>query len=142
MSDFLPFLFAQYQAPALITLAGLYVLLINMMTFAAFGVDKHQAMNDKRRVSEATLLGLALAGGSLGAKAAQRRYNHKTRKQPFKTLLNLILVAQIGTIALSQSPYAGQVTGYAEEMIASLAPEPAEPAEPERTLPRRFGPGS
>ena len=45
---------------------------------------------------EKTLLLLALLGGWPLAKLAQRRFRHKTRKQPFATLLNLVPFAWMG----------------------------------------------
>lgn len=68
---------------------------INLATFAAFGWDKSRAMRDRRRISEATLLRLALFGGSVGAKIAQRHFRHKTYKQPFGRQLNTILCLQV-----------------------------------------------
>jgi uncharacterized membrane protein YsdA (DUF1294 family) len=71
-----------------------YLALVNATAFAAFGWDKRCAMSGDRRIPERTLLGLALIGGSLGAVAAQQMFRHKTRKEPFRTLLWLTLVGQ------------------------------------------------
>jgi uncharacterized membrane protein YsdA (DUF1294 family) len=46
------------------------------------------------RTPEATLLLLAALGGAAGAMAGQQVLRHKTRKEPFRTLLWLIAVAQ------------------------------------------------
>lgn len=74
-----------------VALAAAYLLVINLASLVAFGFDKRRATNDGPRLSEAFLLRLALIGGSLGAKYGQRRFRHKTRKQPFATWLNVIL---------------------------------------------------
>lgn len=71
---------------------------MNLVTYFAFIADKRRAINGARRISEATLLTLALIGGSIGAKAAQRQFRHKTRKQPFATLLNLICIGQVSLL--------------------------------------------
>jgi uncharacterized membrane protein YsdA (DUF1294 family) len=63
---------------------------INLLTFAVFGHDKAQARAGGRWVSEARLIFFALCGGWAGAKLAQRRFRHKTRKQPFGRVLNVI----------------------------------------------------
>lgn len=68
---------------------------INLITFLTFGWDKRCAIMNRRRISEATLLRLALLGGSLGAKVAQRYFRHKTSKQPFGRQLNGILWLQV-----------------------------------------------
>ena len=48
-------------------------------------------MHGDRRIRESTLLTTAFVGGAIGAKLGQRRFRHKTRKQPFATILNVAL---------------------------------------------------
>jgi uncharacterized membrane protein YsdA (DUF1294 family) len=60
---------------------------INVIAFLAFGWDKRQSERDGSRIAERTLIGLALFGGALGALIGQQVFRHKTRKQPFRTLL-------------------------------------------------------
>lgn len=81
--------------PASILLAGSYLLLATTLTYVLFGHDKRQAKVGGRRISEANLLFWAMIGGSLGAKLGQSHFRHKTRKQPFAQILNLIIAAQI-----------------------------------------------
>lgn len=80
----------------LVALATLFAL--NATAFGAFWYDKHQARLGGWRVPEKSLLLLALLGGWPAAKLAQRRFRHKTRKQPFGMLLNLV---PLGWIALA-----------------------------------------
>jgi uncharacterized membrane protein YsdA (DUF1294 family) len=54
-------------------------------------VDKQAAIDGTWRISERTLLGIAFIGGSLGAVTAQQVLRHKTRKEPFRTLLMMIV---------------------------------------------------
>lgn len=68
----------------------LAVLGINVVAFLAFGWDKFCAANNLWRVSESTLLALALFGGAGGAIAGQQLYRHKTRKEPFRSQLYLM----------------------------------------------------
>lgn len=75
-----------------------YVLAINVLEFFAFAWDKHCARKGMWRLSEDTLLLLALIGGSVGAVAGQRILRHKTRKEPFRT--NLLVIAGLQVIAL------------------------------------------
>lgn len=72
-----------------------YLVLASLAAFAAFWRDKRAARLGLRRVSEARLLTLAALGGMPGAKLAQSVLRHKTRKQPFARMLNLILALQI-----------------------------------------------
>lgn len=59
-----------------------------------FSLDKRRAKSANWRVPENALLGLAILGGSIGAKFAQHKFRHKTHKQPFGHLLNGIIVLQ------------------------------------------------
>lgn len=75
-----------------------YLIAINLLTYAVFVWDKHCARVKKRRISEATLLNLALVGGSPGAKVAQQRLRHKSYKQPFGQRLNATIIFQVVAI--------------------------------------------
>ena len=74
------------------------LILLNGWTVACFWRDKRYAIIGARRIPETRLLTLALIGGSPGALLARRLFRHKTRKQPFSTLLLLIALAQSGLI--------------------------------------------
>ena len=76
--------------------AAFYLAVINLATYAAFEHDKARAINGGRRLSERTLLTMALIGGSFGAVKAQRRLRHKTLKQPFASELMMIVGLQAG----------------------------------------------
>ncbi|MBR3225291.1 MAG: DUF1294 domain-containing protein [Atopobiaceae bacterium] len=65
---------------------GVYLALVNALTFAVFAWDKHVAANGndrRRRVPEARLLGLGIIGGSLGGLLAMHAVRHKTQKWYF-----------------------------------------------------------
>ena len=83
----------------------LYVLIaVNLIAFAAFGIDKSAAERGRWRISEGALLRWAVLGGTLGAYAGRRAFRHKTRKQPF--------CARLHTIAASQVLAIGAVAGW------------------------------
>ena len=79
----------------------LYLLLINVVTFFLYGIDKWKAKRSKRRIPEAILLGLAFIGGSIGAWLGMKVWHHKTQHKKFKYGLPLILLAQIALIVLT-----------------------------------------
>ncbi len=115
-------------------LSGL--LLVNIAAYLAFAHDKMQARRGGWRVRESTLLGLALFGGSAGARLAQQLLRHKARKQPFATVLNGILILHLAiAVAL---PFALPTIGSA------LAPAGGvrHARESARPTPRYFGPKS
>jgi uncharacterized membrane protein YsdA (DUF1294 family) len=72
---------------------------VNLVAFTLFAMDKRRARMGLRRFSERTLLLWALIGGTPGAVLGRHVFRHKTRKQPFSTLLWLIAAAQAMTIA-------------------------------------------
>ena len=77
-------------------LTGLAVLAaINLVAWIAFWWDKRAAVRGARRVPERTLLLLALIGGSPCALLARQSLRHKTRKEPFRTRLLLIVGLQV-----------------------------------------------
>ena len=80
-----------------------YLIAINIVTFIVYGIDKVKAMKGKWRISEATLLLLAIIGGSVGAWLGMKTWHHKTMHKKFKYGLPLILLAQIALIALTSS---------------------------------------
>lgn len=73
-----------------------WIVIVNAWTMIRFWQDKAYAMNGRRRVPEADLLGLALMGGTPGAFAARYLFRHKTRKEPFSTRLQIIATVQVG----------------------------------------------
>ena len=60
-----------------------YVVL-SMLTFATYAIDKSSARRGARRISESTLHILSLTGGWPGALIAQQVLRHKTRKKSFR----------------------------------------------------------
>ena len=77
----------------------LLLLLVNLVTIFRFWDDKRRAAAGAWRVPESSLLGLAAIGGTPGALLACRLFRHKTRKQPFATLLLLTGALQAGAVA-------------------------------------------
>lgn len=78
-----------------------YLIGANLFAFVAFAIDKRRAARAQWRLSERSLLALAAIGGSVGAIAAQQLFRHKTRKEPFRTILWSIPAIQ----ALALSAY-------------------------------------
>ena len=72
-----------------------YLLAINAVTFIVYGIDKYKAKKAKWRISEATLLLLAVLGGSVGAWVGMKVWHHKTMHKKFKYGIPAILLIQI-----------------------------------------------
>lgn len=61
-----------------------YLAAINILTFIIYGVDKLKARENWWRIPEATLLGLAAIGGSVGAWLGMYAWRHKTQHRKFR----------------------------------------------------------
>ena len=70
-------------------------MIINVVTFALYGIDKWKAIHNRWRIREATLLITALIGGSLGAFIAMQMFRHKTKKWYFKYTVPAMLVVHV-----------------------------------------------
>ena len=72
-----------------------YLLAVNIASFLLYGIDKYKAKKGKWRVSEATLLMMAVIGGSIGAWAGMRLWHHKTMHKKFKYGIPVIIIFQV-----------------------------------------------
>ena len=72
-----------------------YLLAVNIATFFLYGIDKYKAKKGQWRISEATLLLMAVIGGSIGALAGMRLWHHKTMHKKFKYGIPVIIIMQI-----------------------------------------------
>lgn len=73
----------------------IYLLVLNLATFFIYGIDKWKAKHQKWRISEMTLLALAILGGSIGALLGMKVWHHKTMHKKFKFGVPAILLIQI-----------------------------------------------
>ena len=71
-----------------------YLVVINLLAFVLYGIDKKRARDHAWRISERMLIGIALIGGSVGAIAGMLLFHHKTRHWYFRYGLPLILIVQ------------------------------------------------
>ena len=76
----------------------IYLIAINVVTFFAYGIDKWKAKRSKWRIQEATLLGLAVIGGSIGALLGMKVWHHKTMHKKFQFGVPVIILLQIALI--------------------------------------------
>ena len=79
---------------SLLHIALIYLAVINVVTFFMYGADKWKAKRSKWRIPEATLLLMAVIGGSIGAWSGMKVWHHKTLHKKFRYGVPLILIAQ------------------------------------------------
>ena len=73
----------------------IYVIIINVVTFFIYGLDKSRAKAGQWRIPEAQLIFLAVIGGSVGALAGMKVFHHKTRKPKFYIGVPVIFAVQV-----------------------------------------------
>lgn len=72
-----------------------YLAGVNLLTFSVYGIDKWKAGHGEWRIPEATLLLLAVFGGSPAALLAMRVFRHKTLHKKFRYGVPAIFLVQI-----------------------------------------------
>jgi uncharacterized membrane protein YsdA (DUF1294 family) len=73
-------------------------LAINLIAFVLIGYDKQQAIKNKNRISEKTLLTWVAIGGTIGSSLAMSIFRHKTAKTSYLLKFFGIVSLQIITI--------------------------------------------
>ena len=73
----------------------IYVAALSVIAFILYGIDKGQAKSGGYRISEKTLIVVALIGGAIGAIFGRKVFRHKTRREhwyfAFFNILGLII---------------------------------------------------
>lgn len=73
----------------------IYLVIINAVSFILMLVDKYKAKKNLWRIPEATLMGFAAAGGSIGALAGMYLVRHKTKHLKFTVGVPILLFIHI-----------------------------------------------
>lgn len=73
----------------------MYLLIVNAAGFLLMLVDKFKAKRNLWRIPEATLMGVAAIGGSVGALMGMYTFRHKTRHIKFTVGIPVILALQV-----------------------------------------------
>ena len=72
-----------------------YLIIINVIAFFMYGVDKEKARKGEWRIKEKDLILVALIGGSVGAFLGMHLFHHKTRHWYFRYGIPAIMILQI-----------------------------------------------
>ena len=79
----------------ILKLVLLYLLIMNALGLLLMHADKRKARRGQWRIPEATLMGVAALGGSLGSLLGMELFRHKTKHPKFTIGVPLCLILQI-----------------------------------------------
>ncbi|WP_311433442.1 DUF1294 domain-containing protein [Finegoldia magna] len=74
---------------------SIYFLIINLITFLAFLIDKRKAIHNKYRIAENVLIFLCIIGGFIGALNSMVIFKHKLYKKKFTITIPIISLIYI-----------------------------------------------
>lgn len=75
-----------------------FILFMTWLGYYIMKVDKRYAKEDKRRVSERTLLLISIIGGSIGMYIGMYKFKHKTLHKKFTIGVPLIMLIQLAYV--------------------------------------------
>ena len=78
----------------------LYLIILNLLGFVLYGVDKAKSKGRSRRIPERTLLWVARLGGGLGCWLGMLLFRHKTQHNRFMILVPLWTVLWAAAVVL------------------------------------------
>lgn len=78
-----------------------YLLLINAVGFLFMLIDKRKAKKDAWRIPEATLMGIAAIGGSLGSLIGMYQFRHKTKHKKFTIGIPTLLILHTALLLMA-----------------------------------------
>ena len=82
------------------TILFLYLVIINALGFLLMLIDKYKARKNLWRIPEASLITIAIIGGSIGSLIGMRLFRHKTKHPKFAIGIPIILALQIFLIVI------------------------------------------
>jgi uncharacterized membrane protein YsdA (DUF1294 family) len=103
--------FLLWQFSRSLGLLWAWLIVINLITFLAFGYDKAIAGSQRMRVPEIVLLALTFFGGTVGALLGRIVFRHKTVKASFRVKFWVVLVIQIALLVVYVLYFELQVLG-------------------------------
>ena len=74
----------------------IYLFVVSVITFFAYGLDKLKAKGKSRRTPEKVLLGLSLFGGAIGGALGMALFRHKTKHWYFIAINLIALLLHAG----------------------------------------------
>ncbi len=118
-----------FSPQRIVGLVLIYAMALFIIGYLSMYLDKRRAIYQQWRISEATLLLWAFLGGAFGAKLAQKIFRHKTRKESFRTSLNILAAWNVLMFCLLFL-YLPTQTVMIEKLISSIFQEQPKQERP------------
>lgn len=90
------------SVPQVQTLLWGFIVVMNLVAFALFGIDKQNSVRGRRRVSETCLMTVAILFASAGTLLGMLFFRHKIRKKKFAVTVPLLLLLQASVLWILQ----------------------------------------
>ena len=81
--------------PRVVTYLWIIYVMLNVISFALYGIDKRRARKNRWRIRESVLLGFTWLMGGVGAWLGMRTFRHKTKHTAFVVSAPLAAVLQV-----------------------------------------------
>ena len=78
-----------------------YLVVINLIAFVLYGIDKKRAIRNEYRIRESVLLWIARLGGAIGSWMGIKLFRHKTKHTKFRIVVPLWIVIWVAAIVLA-----------------------------------------
>ena len=75
--------------PPLPIIAASYLIIVNLIAFILYGIDKIRSIRNEYRISESVLLWMARLGGGIGCWLGIKMFRHKTKHAKFRMVVPL-----------------------------------------------------
>jgi uncharacterized membrane protein YsdA (DUF1294 family) len=74
------------------TIVVSYLIIINLIAFVLYGIDKNRSIRNEYRISERLLLWMARLGGGIGCWLGIKIFRHKTKHTKFRFIVPLWMI--------------------------------------------------
>ena len=78
-----------------------YLVIINLIAFTLYGIDKKRAIRKEYRISERVLLWMARLGGGIGCWLGIKVFRHKTKHAKFRIVVPLWLLIWMAAVVFA-----------------------------------------
>jgi len=78
-----------------------YLVVINLIAFVLYGIDKKRAIRNEHRIRECVLLWIARLGGAIGSWLGIKIFRHKTKHTKFRVIVPLWMIIWIVAVVLA-----------------------------------------